>query len=174
MRSSVVQIIEHVSFALYQGEPGQLRAHVNHRHPHEQKQDRPDVVLFGEEAHALAKKAEAAEDEEGREPLEEVFPHGCTALSLRRGATSRLAALASTSRKPRASIRSLMVAPRSHCGAARQVGSLHSPPRRESPAPSFARSSAPPRDRRQGRQRHRYREVEPGARPAALALLLGG
>src|SRR5262245_24686732 len=66
--------------------------------------------------------------------------HGCTALSLRRGATSRLAALASGSRKPRAFVRSLMVAPRSHSGAARQVGSLHSPPGRENPAPSFARS----------------------------------
>src|SRR6185312_13070645 len=36
--------------------------------------------------------------------------------------------------------RALIVAPRAHCGAARQVGSLHSPPGREKPAASFARS----------------------------------
>ena len=66
--------------------------------------------------------------------------HGCTARSLRRGATSRLAALASGSRKSRASVRSVMVAPLAHCGAARRVGSLHSPPGRENPAPPFARS----------------------------------
>src|SRR5262245_22430349 len=37
----------------------------------------------------------------------------------------------------------VILAPRSHSGAARQVGSLHSPPRRENPAPPFDRSSAP-------------------------------
>ena len=78
-----------------------------------------------------------------RSPRLRSLAHGCSALSLRRGATSRLAALASTWRDPRAFVRSLMVAPLSHCGAAPQVGSLHSPPRGEIPAPSFARSWLP-------------------------------
>src|SRR5689334_11893423 len=34
----------------------------------------------------------------------------------------------------------LIVAPPAHCGSARQVGSLHSPPGRENPSPSFAGS----------------------------------
>src|SRR5262249_11440085 len=68
------------------------------------------------------------------------WAHCCTAHSLRLGATSRLAALASGLRKSLACVRGLIVAPPTHFGSAQQVGSLHSPPGCEYPSLAFVGS----------------------------------
>src|SRR5262249_39670310 len=63
------------SVALDQRQSRELRADVDHRYPDEEQEDRGDVIALAEVVHALEEEAEAADDEQERERLEEVFAH---------------------------------------------------------------------------------------------------